>query len=513
MARADRGIYVKNAAVLTGTGFVLRAAGMALRVYLAGVLGAEGMGLYQLVLTVYGLAATVASAGLTAAAARVCAGASVAGPGHARAAAGRMTLWAALLGGAAGLVLAALAGPAARGWIGDGRTAAPLRVLAAGLPATAASAVLRGYFLARRQVRPASLAQLGEQAVRMGLSVALLRRAQGFRQACLAAAAGSAVGEAADWALLAVLFCRAGRGEPRAAAPAHLARRAAAIWAPMAGAQYLHGVLRTVENGMVPACLALFTGSRTAALAQYGALTGMALPLLFFPFSFLGTLSTLLLPDITRAHLQGDRPALQRLVGQVLAVTFSLGALAGGLFSLLGAPVARALYGDGQVGFYLEVLGPLMPLMYAESMVDGILKGLDQQLATFRYAAADSVLRIALIALLAPRLGMKGFLFVMLASNLLTSLLNLRRLLAVTGLPVRWGAWAARPAACFALAAFCWQAGPGPRAAQRWGDWGSTLAGGAFVTVLYLALWALTGGAAGLRPGRGRNNRNGAPGA
>ena len=38
--------YVKSAAILTGTGLVLRAAGMVLRVYVAGQLGAGGMGVY-----------------------------------------------------------------------------------------------------------------------------------------------------------------------------------------------------------------------------------------------------------------------------------------------------------------------------------------------------------------------------------------------------------------------------------------------------------------------------------
>ena len=41
--------------------------------------------------------------------------------------------------------------------------------------------------------------------------------------------------------------------------------------------------------------------------------------------------------------------------------------------------------------------------------------------------------------------GMKGFLFVMLFSNLFTGILNLRRLLVVTGLRIRWWAWALRP--------------------------------------------------------------------
>ena len=55
--------YVKSAAILTGTGLVLRAAGMVLRVYVAGQLGAGGRGVYQLIFTVYNLSVTLATAG------------------------------------------------------------------------------------------------------------------------------------------------------------------------------------------------------------------------------------------------------------------------------------------------------------------------------------------------------------------------------------------------------------------------------------------------------------------
>ena len=107
--------------------------------------------------------------------------------------------------------------------------------------------------------------------------------------------------------------------------------------------------------------------------------------------------------------------------------------LAGGLFTVYAYEIGRILYRSEEIGFYISVLGPLMPLMYLESMVDGLLKGLDRQIATFRYTVVDSAARIFLIVVLLPLFGMKGFLFVMLVSNLLTSLLNLSALLRVTG--------------------------------------------------------------------------------
>ena len=66
--------YLGNAVILTGSGLLLRAAGMGLRVYMAGLLGSEGMGLYQLIFTMYGLSIALATSGVSVAAARLTAG-------------------------------------------------------------------------------------------------------------------------------------------------------------------------------------------------------------------------------------------------------------------------------------------------------------------------------------------------------------------------------------------------------------------------------------------------------
>ena len=59
--------YLKNAAILTGTGLLLRAAGMFFRIYIAARIGAEGMGLYQLIMPVCSVLLSVTAVGLTSA--------------------------------------------------------------------------------------------------------------------------------------------------------------------------------------------------------------------------------------------------------------------------------------------------------------------------------------------------------------------------------------------------------------------------------------------------------------
>lgn len=448
--------YLKNAALMTGADILLRLAGMGLRIYLANALGGEGMGLYQLVLAVYALFVTLATAGVSVAATRLMAEELSRGRAEARGMLVRLLAAGLGLGAFAMVAQFGLAGLAAAWWLGDTRAAGALRAAAFGMPWMAVSAVLRGFFIARRRVEPNVLSQLAEQTVRIGVVYVVLE--QGILlgwdhgRKCTAVLAATALSEAVSACMMLLFYHREARrcfaGE-KARRPRDPARRLWDILWPVEGGRCLASALHTAENMLVPACLTvclLDAGGRSAAVAQYGSLKGMALPLLTFPFGLLGSLSVLLMPEITQAHIRGERARLDCLLDRMLRLTGCFSALAGALFWVWGEPLALLLYHSQEAGFYLRVLGPAMPLMYLESMVDGAMKGMGEQKAVFRYSLWDAVLRIAGVLLLLPRWGMKGFLWVILLSSAYTCQMNTARLLHVSGLQPRLWRWLGAPA-------------------------------------------------------------------
>ena len=341
--------YFKNAALLTGSDVVLRLAGMGLRIWLANALGGAGMGLYQLVLAVYGLFVTLATAGISVAAARLLTEELSRDKAAARGMLVRLVLAGLTLGGLAMAAQLATAGLAAKWWLGDVRAAAALRTSALGLPWMAVSAVLRGFFLARRRVEPNVLSQLAEQTVRIAAVVWALSRTQGWPDGsrCALVLAATALSEAVSTALMTLFYRREaarcfGSTAPRP--PREVSRRLWDILWPVEGGRALSSALHTAENMLVPACLAVYlgaSGGRTAALEQYGTLKGMALPLLNFPFGLLGSLAVLLMPEITQAHIEGQTARLNALLDRMLRLTGYFSMLAGTLFWVWGRPLAQ----------------------------------------------------------------------------------------------------------------------------------------------------------------------------
>lgn len=444
--------FIKNAFILTVTSLILRTIGIFFRVYMAGKIGAEGMGLYQLVFSIYTLAATFASAGICTAVTRLVADELACGsPTTVRQILRRSIALSALIGLLSAIILYLGADVISSWWLKDTRAIPSLQVLCVSLPFMGVSSCLRGYFIARRKVGVPSQAQLLEQVVRIGVIVCLMDRLLplGMAYGCMAILLGDALAEIVSCFYQTVGYLidrrRMMQISSSAAASGHILRRLLGIAVPITAGRYLNTALRTIENVLVPAKLAQFCLSQEKALASFGALKGMAMPLLFFPASFLNALSTLLIPEISEASALHQKRRVERAVNHTLHLTLTAAILLSGLFTIFANELGQIFYQSDEVGFLLRVLAPLMPVMYIESVVDGILKGLNQQVSSLKYSVADSGLRILLILFIVPRRGMEGFLFIMILSNLFTAGLNLHRLLTVTGLHLKWGQWIVKP--------------------------------------------------------------------
>ncbi|MEG2660235.1 MAG: oligosaccharide flippase family protein [Oscillospiraceae bacterium] len=509
--------YIKNAAILTATGLFLRGAGMLFRIYIAGRIGAEGMGLYQLVLTVYNLAVTISTAGLTVCATRIATDAFAKNSGT-QSAMARVIRLGIVLGSFCALALFLSAEIVSQHSIRDMRAVLALKVLAPSLPFMAISACLRGYFISRRSVVPNAKAQIFEQFVRIAFVAVLIDIAVpiGISTACAAVTAGNTVSEICSWVYMWHSYrkdckgegCIVNKGEGfigsksvgdivskgEGGIGSNGGISIAHILAPIAANQYVSAFLRTFENIIIPSCLTAFTHSRETSLAQFGALKGMAMPVIFFPFSFLLTLSTLLLPEITDAFIRKQNKAMEHLISRVMLITCVLSVAMGGVFAMFAKEIGFLLYKSEEIGFYIAVLGPLAPFMYIESMVDSILKGMDEQLSTFKYSMFDCISRIILIYILVPRFGMAGFLFVMIYSNLLTGILNIRRLFCVTKIRFNWLAWVIKPILSIALSVAAIHFVLMPLLMLFLPLWGYAVAGAISLLCLFFVLLWLMGG-------------------
>ncbi len=407
------------------------------------------MGLYQMILSVYMLATAFATAGMSIAVTRlVSEQAAVGGEKYIRHIMTVSLRWSMGLGLASAVTLSAFAPIIASRTLGQPQAETALYILCLSLPFMAGTHCYYGYFIARGNAAVNCLAQLAEQAARIALVACIIDRMSLSGRGTEAVLWGNTVSEVVSFAVMTLWYSLSVRRHSQTRPQFGVSGRLFSISLPIAAGRYLSTGLRTVENLLVPAQITIFTANRQTALSQFGALKGMALPLLMFPSAFLHTIATLLIPEITAAKAAGDPKKAAHLCRRSLHICFVLSVMVGGLFFRFSDLLGNVLYHSEQVGVMLRILAPILPFMYLDCICDGMLKGMGEQVASLRYNTIDSLLRILLSLLLLPKFGIFGFLGVMAISNVSVSLMHFRRLLKVGGVRPMWFSWVVRPLFC-----------------------------------------------------------------
>ena len=425
---------ILNTIVLTVSALVVRTIGLAFNAYITGKVGAAGMGLFGLIMTVYSLGITFASSGIRTATTRLIVSEDARGGRGNRAVMRRCIAFALFVSVSVCALMFVTAPFVGRVWIDDVRTVNALRILAFSLPFIAVSATLSGYFLTKgSSVKMASI-QMVELVVRIVICVALLTMYidRGIEYACAAIAIGSTVSELCS-CLLAWALCSGEMRRKSSEKPVteRIFSKVVRIAVPEAFGAWIKSILITIEHVLIPSGLKKSGSSADAALASYGLVSQMAFPLLLYPSCSLTSLSTLLIPEIARSHTLGNHKHIRYMAVKTLrlALIFSFGVA--GLFCFFSEPLALAVYGNTDTAVYLRLFAPLIPVMYIDMTVDGILKGLDQQVRVMRISILDAALSALLVWILVPRYALAGYLITIFAGEIVNFYLSLRALLRI----------------------------------------------------------------------------------
>lgn len=421
-----------NALLLTSVNLFLRLVSTGFQVYLSGKIGAAGIGLLQLVLSVGGLALTAGMAGIRTATMYLTAEElGKKRPENVRWVLSGCTKYSLVCSGAIAITLYVLAPVIASDWIGYSATVGVVRLFSFFLPINCLCGVMVGYFTAANRISTLAAVEVAEQACSIGLTIGLLHFwADGDTvRACAGVVMGS--GLSACFTLLCLLYLHKTESTP-VGAPISVRHRLYKTAVPLALADDLKSGISTAENLMVPKRLALCQKIGNP-LAAFGMVCGMVFPVLMFPMAILFGLAELLIPELARCAAAGSQRRIRYLAMRSLRLAMLYGCLFCGLLFLLSEELCLWLYDSRDAGLYLRWFALLAPMLYCDAITDAMIKGLGQQTACVRYNILTSGLDVLLLFLLLPKYGIEGYFFSFLVTHLINFALSIRRLLKLTG--------------------------------------------------------------------------------
>ncbi len=449
--------------VLSASALFVRLIGFVFRVYLSNTMGAQGMGLYSLVMSVYALSITFATSGISTAVSKLAAEELARGKtGNARRILSGSVAMSLTLSCVVALILYLFADPIAVNILGDARTVLSLKLLAPGLPFLSVCACLRGYFIACRRVAVPASAQVIEQLFKMAFIMTTLSAglSKGIAEGCALVVLGITLGEGVClvYTLAGYLIDRRKHPEQQQDFTRGYNLRILRFALPISVSHYIRSILRLWEDILIVSGLAAFGGNHDDATGTYGMLRGMVMPLLIFPLSLLSAFVITLTPEVSRLYALSQRRRLESVIGKILQVTSILGVLIVCLLMSFSYEIGVVVYKDPRVGEMLRSMAFLCPFMCIETVVVSILQGMGEQTHSAVYSVGDCLLRVLMVWLLIPRWGVWGFVWMVVASNLFTSLLNLGRLMKITRISLRINDWVFKPVLAALAASQTWKA-------------------------------------------------------
>ncbi len=447
---------------LMGSAFIVRILGFFYRIYLANLIGAEGMGLFQLIFPLYSLIILTLTSGISIAVSRMVAAEAA---NHRFINLRRITSCALILVVGAGLAVSLFcfvyADFLANVILKDARTYFSLMLLIPCIPVIAAASALKGYFYGIQSIVPTAVSQVVEQVVRIGLVMALAGWFinAGLEYACAVATFGMALGEISNLTVLYMVYrFHKNKTEPNKKAGGMrkrvILKELVTTSLPVSFNRFIISAMFAIETILIPGRLSAGGMHHQQSLEVFGRLAGMAMPLLFFPSLVTSALATILVPAVSEAVSLKNFRWANHMISKSIRLTFIMGLIVTGILISYPNEIGNMIYREQNIGGMLYSLSFTCIFIYLQQTLLGILNGLGKQGVSLVNSIIGYIIRIGFVYFCLPLYGISGYISGIITGSAFICVLNLSTIIKTTGIMLDLRNWILKPGLAGAIMVF-----------------------------------------------------------
>ena len=393
--------------LLTAVGFFCRILGFFYRIFLSRTIGAEGLGLYQMIFPIHGIAFALCAGPIQTSLSRLTAASPEKGRAFLRVS---LALSLSIALPLTSLIYTFADFLAARVLLAP-ECAPLLPALALSIPFCAIHACCCGYYYGLKKTAVPAFSQVVEQCIRI-FSVLLIVHVCHTNRipiTVLLAVWGLLIGEAAS-----AVFCLLVYGCSKSVA-----------------------ILPNANTPITPLLLPLLT---------------MALPFVLFPSAITNSLAVVLLPAVSEAQAQNQPDKIERTISMALRYSLYMGILCVGLFTRFGPALGETFYHNADAGRFIRILSWLCPFLYLSTTMGSILNGLGKTGTVFVHHTVSMLLTLSLVLFAIPRWGIFAYLAALLISELVLAFLHIHALACEVPIRLPLGQGIVKPVFCLLTA-------------------------------------------------------------
>lgn len=441
--RIQKKTILYAAGVLACGNIVLQALGFLYRVLLSHYAGAEGLGVYRLVHSVYLVCNAGCLSGITMACSRLSAASEARGE---RGKIGMILRLAFLVFFSACLFCGAcllLGGKwIASDILGDGRCARAFPFMLLCLALTGIENIFKSLFIGLERMQYAATSEVCEQLIRIATVWFLLYQYQGKDYGTIAMLifAGMVISEIFSAAFLTFLFRNWKMPDvEQVSMERETVRQFFFIALPVSASALLGNAISSAGSILLPKRLMVAGLSYEQALSALGVLSGMAMPLLLLPIALVSSVCTALLPAVTGAQATGNCKRVRALVGRAITTVGLIAVPATAVLIPLAPKLSVLFFGQSLSMPYVSLLGATAMACYYQMASGSLLNALGLQHWNVVISVGAELCQVILMYhwCAFPWMGIYGYLIAMLLTGVAAFLLNFIILYRKVGFSLR----------------------------------------------------------------------------
>lgn len=201
---------------------------------------------------------------------------------------------------------------------------------------------------------------------------------------------------------------------------------------PITAVRVIGSITFPIISVILPLRLVAAGWTASQAIAGYGIMVGMTMPLLTIPGTIISALSTALVPELSGLRQSGNMSAVQKRVAGSLRFTLFVVFLMLPAFMALGEGVGIFLYDNALSGTYLAQMAWVMVPLALSQITSAILNSLGAEMKALKHYVIGSVALFACVWFMPEFLGVTSLALGMGLCMGIASVLNLFMIARIT---------------------------------------------------------------------------------
>lgn len=146
--------------------------------------------------------------------------------------------------------------------------------------------------------------------------------------------------------------------------------------------------------------LLLYSGySNEYILLEYGAYNAYSITILTVPSFFITAISSSLIPEISKFYLTKNYKLVKKRLKEALIFALIIGITYSVILFFFGSNILNALYNTTLGLNYINILSPIFPLFYIESILISFLQAIDKAQITMKITIIGVIIKLIALAI------------------------------------------------------------------------------------------------------------------